>query len=468
MSLFTNYSGGLDSRQLGRIHTASLEILRETGMAFGSPEALAVFKSHGLRTSGDTVYFTDRIIERSLETAPSELTLIARNADHNIDFTFDSQVFAPGSGAVFVVGPQGETRLPGADDFIKAAQLAQALPQMELCRPLFLPRDIPPGRVHAWMMANQIIYQDKPYYLMVADDIKLLSLAFGKSEEEMKESALIGRAYGLSSINIISPLYMTREACHNLIAYCRSGVAFSITSMPAAGLTAPCSLAATILMQNCENLGALVLSQLISPGHPVFYGAMGGHSDMKSLSSVYGGPDNRLVELTGCQLAKYYGLLSRGDSGANDSPSADFQAGVETMFQVLASALQPVNLLPGCGHLGSFMGASLEKMLLDAELIDYAKSLKRPLKLGQEDLALEAIKEVGPKGNFINHPLTFKRFKNEFHEPQVFARESYEKWQRRGSPRTVDLAGLKVEKCLEKYIQPDIDPGLKKALSAIN
>jgi trimethylamine--corrinoid protein Co-methyltransferase len=235
--------------------------------------------------------------------------------------------------------------------------------------------------------------------------------------------------------------------------------------MPAAGSTAPCSLAAAVLMQNCENLGAMVLSQLISPGHPVFYGAMGGHSEMKSLSSVYGGPENRLVEMAGAQLAQYYGLLSRGNSGISDSPSVNFQAGAEVMFQVLTSAMQSVNLLPGCGHLGSFMGGSLEKLILDAELINYVDTLKRPFMLGKEDLALEFIKEVGPKGNFINHPLTFKRFKTEFYEPLVFARESYGRWQKRGCPTTIDLAHLKLLSLLENYKQPDINPELIKDLS---
>lgn len=465
MNSFARDVGLLDTRQLGRIHAASLEILRETGMAFGSAEALRIFKSHGLKTSGDTVYFTDQIIERCLETAPNEFTLVARNPAHEVDFSLDSQIIAPGSGAVHVVDHQGRLTMPTAADFIRAAQLVQVLPQMKLCRPLFLPQDIPANRLHAWMMANQILRQDKPYYLMVADDVRLLGLAFDKTPEQMEEAALIGRGYGLSSVNVISPLYMTDEACRNLIAYCRSGVAFNITSMPAAGSTAPCSLAAAVLLQNCENLGGLVLSQLVSPGHPVFYGAMGGHSNMKSLGAVYGGPENRVVELAGCQLARYYGLLSRGDVSVTDAPVSDFQAGAEAMFQFFSAALQSVNLLPGCGHLGSFMGGSLEKMILDTELIEYVRALTRPLRCGEDDLAREVIMKVGPKGNFLNHPLTFKRFRTEFHEPLVFSRDSYERWKKRGRPQAADLAHIKIETYLERYRQPDIDPGLKKALT---
>jgi trimethylamine--corrinoid protein Co-methyltransferase len=79
------------------------------------------------------------------------------------------------------------------------------------------------------------------------------------------------------------------------------------------------------------------------------------------------------------------------------------------------------------------MGGSLEKMLMDIELYEYVSHFMRPWKIGEGDLALEAIKEIGPKGNFLNHPLTFKRFRTEFYEPQVFNRESYGHWQKRAA-----------------------------------
>ena len=454
----------MSGRDMGRIHSASLEILRETGMAFGSEKAVGVFKSHGLKTSGETVYFTDKIIETALEMAPAEFTLLARDPARNLDFSPRVRAIGPGSGAVCVVDGEGRTRQPTGQDFIRAARLVQVLPQIGFCRPLFLPYDVPPAQVHTWMMAQQILNQDKPYFLMTGRDVPLLSRAFGRDASGMRDSALTGRAYGLSSINIISPLFIPREACDNLLAYCRSGVTFHITSMPAAGSTAPCSLTAAVVMQNCENLGALVLSQLVSPGHPVFYGAMGGHSEMRMMHSVFGGPENRLVELAGARMADYYGLLSRGDVSITDAPVCDFQAGAESMYQFFSAVAGGVNLLPGCGLLGSFMGASLEKLILDVECLDYVIKALAPLKFGEDDLAVDIIKSVGPKGNFINHPHTFKRFRTEFHHPQVFRRQSYARWHKAGRPGLDILAENAVETFLQKYRPPDIEAGLRREL----
>jgi trimethylamine--corrinoid protein Co-methyltransferase len=314
------------------------------------------------------------------------------------------------------------------------------------------------------MMVQQIIHQDKPYYLMCADDVPILARAFGLSEKEMREAALIGRSYGHSSVSVTSPLYVAEDACRDLLGFCRAGVAFNVSSMPSAGGTAPCSLTSALIVQNCENLGVLTLAQLVSPGHPVLYGAMGGHSDMRTLRHVYGGPENRLLELGGGRLARYYGLLVRGGAVTTDAPAVDYQAGAESMFQSFSAALAGLNFLPGCGHLGSYLAGSLEKLALDAENIEYIDRLRRPLKFGDDDLALDVIREIGPKGNFVNHPQTFKRFRGEFLLPEIFNRASFEQWRKAGSPAALELASARVEALINEYRKPDMAMDLEKSL----
>lgn len=467
MSFFRESCGELilDSRAMGRIHSASLDILRETGMALGLPEAVEVCRSHGLSTSGETVFFSDKIVEKTLEMMPDEFTLRAVNPENDIDFSPASQAVGPGSGAVYVAEANGRGRLAEKSDFLRAAKLAQMLPQMKFCRHLFVPHNVEPARMRSWMMVQQALTQDKPYYLMGADDVPILAKVFGRGPDEMREDALLGRVSGLSTVSIISPLYMSAENCANLIAFCRSGVTFSVTSMPSAGSSAPCSLTAAIVLQNCENLASMVLAQLISPGHPVFYGAMGGHSDMRTFNPIYGSPENRLVEMAGARLSRYYGLLSRGAGGAStDAMTVDFQAGAEGMFELFAATMEKVNLLPGCGHLGSYMGGSLEKMVVDAELYEYLNRLTRPLRFGDDDLATDIIKEIGPKGNYLNHPHTFKRFRGEFYQPKVFYRGSYERWKKEGAPGVLDAARARVKALLESYKAPDLEKGLKRDL----
>lgn len=458
------FPGLLSPRELGRIHSASLEILRDTGMVFGSEEALEIFKSRGFRTEGDRVYFTDKQVEKALESVSNDFVLAGRNPENDVKFNLNSLAIGAGGGAIYVVAGDGSFRSSTKEDYIQAAKLAQVLPGIKICRCLFIPNDIEAEKLRHWMMAQQIILEDKPYHLVEKGDIPLLALAFGKTTEEMRDSALAGYVYGQSSVNVISPLYLSAEACDNLIAFCRAGVAFNLAPMPAAGSTAPCSLTATAIQQNCEVLGPLVLSQLVTPGIPVLYGAIGGHSDMRTMGAVYGAPESRRVELAGAQLAKYYGMLSRGDVGMTDAPACDFQAGAESMFQFMNVMGLGMNFLPGCGHLGSFLGASLEKMVMDAELAEYVFNFLQPFKFNENDLATDLIKETGPKGNYLTCPHTFKRFKTEFYDPRIFNRQPYEKWEKMGSPLAGDLASKKVREYLDLYKKPAIDPALEKEL----
>ena len=52
-----------DQKILDQIHHFSIEILDETGIRFPSEQALEVFKKHGFRVDGETVFFTEKQVE---------------------------------------------------------------------------------------------------------------------------------------------------------------------------------------------------------------------------------------------------------------------------------------------------------------------------------------------------------------------------------------------------------------------
>ncbi len=55
----------LAPEDLDRVHTATLKILNETGVAFGSVQALTYFKEHGFKTDGETVFFAEKQVEHA-------------------------------------------------------------------------------------------------------------------------------------------------------------------------------------------------------------------------------------------------------------------------------------------------------------------------------------------------------------------------------------------------------------------
>ncbi len=74
----------LDKASHDKIHSHSLQILRDVGIRFPSEKALALFKKHGLKVDGSMVHFEEEDISKALETVPVAFTIEARNPSRNI------------------------------------------------------------------------------------------------------------------------------------------------------------------------------------------------------------------------------------------------------------------------------------------------------------------------------------------------------------------------------------------------
>jgi trimethylamine--corrinoid protein Co-methyltransferase len=236
--------------------------------------------------------------------------------------------------------------------------------------------------------------------------------------------------------------------------------------MPAAGTTGPATIAGIIVLQNCENLAPIVLSQLVRPGCPVFYGALAGHADMISLRPRFGTPEARIMERAGCQMAHFYGLLSRGNAGLTDAPAYDFQSGAQAMLSTLSTLQHGPNFVTGCGLLGSYMGASLAKIILDTEVIIIARRYLTSVRTDRQALAVDVIDEVGPGGTFLENMHTLENFRSEFLTESLFRSPDYEKWKAMEKRVVVHLAREKALQLIDTYQRPPMDPGLEKEIDA--
>ena len=62
------------------------------------------------------------------------------------------------------------------------------------------------------------------------------------------------------------------------------------------------------------------------------------------------------------------------------------------------------------------------------EIIGYARRIGRGIEINAETLAFEAIKEVGPGGQFLTHPHTFMNLRQELWFPTLLDHRSYQSW----------------------------------------
>ena len=77
-----NFSIGIkDDPEVEMIHEYSLKMLEEVGAVFHCPEAIEVFKKHGARTDGETVYLPRKMVEEAVKATPSSFEWYGRTGE---------------------------------------------------------------------------------------------------------------------------------------------------------------------------------------------------------------------------------------------------------------------------------------------------------------------------------------------------------------------------------------------------
>jgi trimethylamine--corrinoid protein Co-methyltransferase len=71
------------------------------------------------------------------------------------------------------------------------------------------------------------------------------------------------------------------------------------------------------------------------------------------------------------------------------------------------------------------------------------------IKVNDETLAFDLIKQVGPAGNFITAKHTRRHMRSEHYEPTVSDRNLREDWEAEGGKPTWERAKIKVKQILE-------------------
>jgi trimethylamine--corrinoid protein Co-methyltransferase len=108
--------------------------------------------------------------------------------------------------------------------------------------------------------------------------------------------------------------------------------------------------------------------------------------------------------------------------------------------------------------------ASFEKMALDADLLAMVAEFLKPMKIDTEELAFEAMQEVGPGGHFFGAAHTQSRYRNAFFAPMISDWRNYESWREAGSPTAYDTAERIYKQRLDSYQTPPIEPERLEAL----
>ena len=252
--------------------------------------------------------------------------------------------------------------------------------------------------------------------------------------------------------------------CEGIIQMARRNQVVVLTPFTLAGAMAPVTIAGAVSQQNAEALAGLVLAQTVRPGSPFVYGGFTSNVDMKSGAPAFGTPEYMKATLLGGQLARRYGLPYRS-SNANAANTLDAQAGYESVFSLWAAVMGGANLIMhGAGWMEGGLQASFEKMVLDADLLGMVAEFLKPVATDPDELALDAMREVGPGGHFFGCAHTQSRYRTAFFSPMISDWRNYETWREAGAPTAFDTANRLYKEKLAGFTPPPIEPDRLAAL----
>ncbi len=458
----------LGKEQMTRIHDASMDILKNTGVIFNEEEALEIFKKNGFRIDGKIVFFEEKDVEQALKTVPKRFRVYARNPEKDVEIGEDDFVFVPGYGAPYVITPQGDQREATMEDYDNFCKLVHSSKHINMNGWMMVePSDMPHETVHLDLNLSNILLCDKAFMgspvsrAGAVEGLEMAAIAWGGKEK------IMDKPVSVSLINSLSPLQFSDEMAGSLIELARHGQACVIASLIMAGASGPVTLDGVAALQNAEILAGVTLSQLVRQGAPVIYGSTSSAMDMRTGALSIGAPELSMNISFTAQMARFYNMPSRSGGGLTDSLFPDAQAGIESALALYTAARNGINfMLHSCGILGSYIAMSYEKFLLDEETCGLIRHMFRPTPVSDDSIDAEMIKSVGIGGQYLTHPKTFKLCRTELYMTDLMSRMNYDAWTKAGKKRIDQVAEDKVSQRLAAYERPDIDPGIEKDLTA--
>jgi trimethylamine--corrinoid protein Co-methyltransferase len=91
----------------------------------------------------------------------------------------------------------------------------------------------------------------------------------------------------------------------------------------------------------------------------------------------------------------------------------------------------------------------------------------RGIPIDSDFLGVDAIRDVGPDGNFLTHPHTLKHMRATQWRPRLISRAGFEKWQAAGETTLMERAREQLARIRAGHRPIPIDPEIAATIQAL-
>lgn len=411
--------------------------------------------------------FDRGVVDQAIASAPSTFKLHGADEATSPIWGGRSVTWCPVGGAPHISDLDHGKRpgtLEASENIIK---LTEHYDVMHVQNPNVEPQDVAPEIRHYATMHAQLTLSRKPPFLFsrgapqVQDGFRMMQIIRGLSEDTFRQTPCVWTV-----INTNSPLILDIPMLQGLIDFAKAGQPAVITPFTLSGAMAPVTVAGALVQQHAEFLAAMVVSQLARPGAPVMYGGFTSNVDMKSGAPAFGTPENVRAAFASGQLARLVDVPWRS-SMSSASNSVDAQSIYESQMALWGATLGGANLvLHAAGWIEGGLTGSMEKFIIDIEMLQQMAELMQPVRFDEGELAFEAIKKIGSGGHFFGAAHTMERYRTAFYAPFVSDWSNFGQWTEAGAKTATERANGIWKQVLQDFEPPKMDPARTDELDA--
>jgi trimethylamine--corrinoid protein Co-methyltransferase len=400
--------------ELQRLQAGTLSLLEHVGVHLPSGRALAIMADYGAKVDFDSeiVRIPPNLVKDALSNAPRAFVLGGR--EERFDLFLDgsrSYLSTDGTGVHCVDLDSGHRRPSRREDIALMARVCDALPVISFYWPPVSAQDYgPTAPLHQCFagLTNTLKHVRGGMTVpppLASYAVEMATVVAGSAPKRRSRPPIC------ANICTIAPLAHDTDGIETALIYAEAGIPVSFMAMTTMGSTAPATTLGALVVGDAEVVSAMVLIQLAYPGAPVFHSIIASLMDPRT--GGYIGHVPSPIQTIATQLAHAWGVPSLGGgSVSSDAASIGWQLGMEAG---LGAALIPLSGAEICGFLG-LLDASMvlhpEQVLLDQEVCLNTFDLFGGFEFNEEEMALDIIAKVGPRGHFLKEQHTRRHIRD--------------------------------------------------------
>ncbi len=453
-----------------RIISEARELICRLGVEIHNDGVVSLLHSHGARVDQNSkrVFYTEEIIDRSLNAARHGFALYDSMGQPAVDLSGDNVNYTPGSAAINLLDSVTDLqRRPTTSDYVAYARLMTGMKYVASQSTAMIPCDVHERISDSYRLYVSLMYCEKPvvtgtFTVEAFEIMKDLQVIVRGSEKSLAEKPLT-----VFSCCPTSPLKWSDVTSQNLVDCAKYGIPVEYIAMPLSGFMAPVTLVGTLVQHTAETLSGLAISQLTRPGTPVLWGGSPAVFDLRYETTPMGAIETMMIDCAYSEIGKHLGLPTQAYIALSDAKLLDAQAGLETSMGATLAALAGINNISGPGMLDFESCFSLEKLVLDNEICGMTARMLQGIEPREDFPSLPRFEELLREQHLLISDHTRKYLHQEILFPgPAIDRANRSRWQEEGSRTLKQRATDIVNKLVAEARPVQLPEQVKRELTA--